>query len=111
MNMMERSEIDMRHAWRELPPLIKGYLRVGAFVGDGAVVDPQFSTTDVLVVPPVAAINARYIPHFGLMTNAITPGLGSTSSDQDLALPYKIAAPSGADCRFPREDKASGAPV
>jgi L-ornithine Nalpha-acyltransferase len=65
MNMMTRDEIDMRRAWRELPPLIKGYLRVGAFVGDGAVVDPQFGTTDVLVVLPVAAINARYISHFG----------------------------------------------
>jgi L-ornithine Nalpha-acyltransferase len=58
--MMERSEIDMRRAWRELPPLIKGYLRVGAFVGDGF--DPQFSTADVLVVPPVAAINAPILP-------------------------------------------------
>jgi L-ornithine Nalpha-acyltransferase len=65
MNKMARNEIDMRRAWRELPPLIKGYLRVGAFVGDGAVIDPQFGTTDVLVVLPVAEINARYIRHFG----------------------------------------------
>jgi len=65
MNMMARSEIDVRGAWRELPPLIKGYLRVGAFVGDGAVIDPQFGTTDVLIVLPVAAISNRYISHFG----------------------------------------------
>ena len=50
---------------RELPPLIKGYLRVGAFVGDGAVIDHQFGTTDVLIVMPVSAISARYIGHFG----------------------------------------------
>ena len=66
MNMMARSEIDVRRAWRELPPLVKGYLRVGAFVGDGAVVDQRFGTTDVLVVLPVAAISARYIGHFGM---------------------------------------------
>lgn len=65
MNLMARDEIDMRRAWQELPPLIKGYLRVGAFVGDGAFFDPQFGTTDVLVVLPVATMNSRYIRHFG----------------------------------------------
>jgi putative hemolysin len=65
MNRMPRSAIDPKIALRSLPPLIKGYLRLGAFVGDGAVIDRQFGTTDVLVVLPVAAINSRYIEHFG----------------------------------------------
>jgi len=65
MNRMAKNDIDIRAALHELPPLIKGYLRVGAFVGDGAVIDLQFGTTDVLIVLPVAAINARYISHFG----------------------------------------------
>ncbi len=65
MNMMGRSEIEIRCAWRELPPLIKGYLRAGAYVGDGAVIDPRFGTIDVLIVLPVAAINPRYIRYFG----------------------------------------------
>jgi putative hemolysin len=65
MNWMPKDEVDIRAAWHELPPLIKGYLRVGAYVGDGAVIDPQFGTTDVLVVLPVAAINARYVRHYG----------------------------------------------
>jgi putative hemolysin len=65
MNRMAKNEIDVKAAWHELPPLIKGYLRVGACVGDGAVVDRQFGTTDVLIVLPVSAINARYISHFG----------------------------------------------
>jgi putative hemolysin len=51
---------------KALPPLIKGYLRLGASIGDGAVVDAQFGTTDVLIVLPVSAINARYIDHFGV---------------------------------------------
>jgi putative hemolysin len=65
MNRMPKAAIDPKAALRELPPLIKGYLRVGAFIGDGAVIDYQFGTTDVLVVLPVAAINARYVDHFG----------------------------------------------
>jgi len=57
--------IDTRAALASLPPLIKGYLRIGAGFGDGAVVDHQFGTTDVLVVLPVSRITARYIAHFG----------------------------------------------
>ena len=65
MNRIAKSAIDPRAGLRELPPLIKGYLRLGAVVGDGAVIDHQFGTTDVLIVLPVSAINARYIAHFG----------------------------------------------
>ena len=45
--------------------MIKGYLRVGAYVGDGAVIDHQFGTTDVFVIQPIEAINERYFSHFG----------------------------------------------
>lgn len=65
MNMLPASEIDPRMALRSLPPLIKGYLRLGAFVGDGAVIDHQFGTTDVLIILPVEAMDARYFAHFG----------------------------------------------
>ena len=65
MERMPREAIDQRAALAALPPLIKGYLRVGAGFGDGAVVDRQFGTTDVLVVLPVSRINPRYIAHFG----------------------------------------------
>ena len=65
MNRMPKDAIDPKAALRALPPLIKGYLRLGAFVGDGAVIDRKFGTTDVLIVLPVSAINARYVEHFG----------------------------------------------
>jgi putative hemolysin len=65
MNLLEKQEVDAKSAWRALPPLIKGYLRLGAFVGEDAVIDHQFGTTDVLIVLPVAGINDRYIQHFG----------------------------------------------
>jgi len=66
MNRMAKEAINPKAALHELPPLIKGYLRLGAYVGDGAVIDHQFGTTDVLIVMPVSAINARYIEHFGV---------------------------------------------
>jgi putative hemolysin len=66
MNRMPRVAINPKAALHELPPLIKGYLRLGAFIGDGAVIDHQFGTTDVLIVMPVSAINTRYIDHFGV---------------------------------------------
>jgi len=65
MNRIAKDLIDPRSALRELPPLIKGYLRLGAYVGDGAVIDHQFGTTDVLMILPVSAISSRYIGHFG----------------------------------------------
>jgi len=65
MDLIGKDTIDCRKALNSLPPLVKGYLRVGAMIGEGAVVDYQFGTTDVLVVMPVAAIDARYIAHFG----------------------------------------------
>ncbi len=48
-----------------LPPLLKGYLRVGAFVGDGAVIDEPFNTTDVLVILRTDDITDRYARRFG----------------------------------------------
>jgi putative hemolysin len=65
MNRMPADQIDPRQALRDLPPLIKGYLRLGCYIGDGAVIDEQFNTIDVLIVLPVSAISERYFAHFG----------------------------------------------
>jgi putative hemolysin len=65
MELLSRDAVDQRRALAALPPLIKGYLRVGAKFGDGAVVDRKFNTVDVLVVMPVALMDARYLEHFG----------------------------------------------
>jgi len=50
--------------------LIKGYLRLGAYIGDGAVIDYEFGTTDVLIVLPISAIKQRYLEHFDLSRHA-----------------------------------------
>jgi L-ornithine Nalpha-acyltransferase len=56
---------DEAAAWRALPPLLKGYLRLGALISEEAVVDPDFGTVDVLVLLRVAGIAPRYLAHFG----------------------------------------------
>jgi putative hemolysin len=65
MDRLPKEAIDTKAALKAMPPLIKGYLRLGAFVGDGAVVDRQFGTTDVLIILPVEKIDPRYFEHFG----------------------------------------------
>jgi putative hemolysin len=69
MDILPKESVDPKLALRALPPLIKGYLRLGATFGEGAVIDRQFGTTDVLVVLPVSAIDRRYIDHFGPTAN------------------------------------------
>lgn len=65
MDRVGRTGVDMRQALNALPPLIKGYLRLGAMIGDGAVIDHQFGTTDVCMILPVARISQRYIDFYG----------------------------------------------
>lgn len=65
MNMLPADAVDMRMAMRTMPALIKGYLRIGAWFGDHAVIDRAFNTTDVLVILPVSRIDPRYLDYFG----------------------------------------------
>jgi putative hemolysin len=64
MNLMPKDAIDPKEAVRALPPLLKGYVRAGATIGDGAVVDRQFGTTDVFIFFPVSKIDDRYRSKF-----------------------------------------------
>lgn len=64
MGLLAPDRIDVRAAWAALPPLLRGYLRLGAKVGDGAVVDHQFNTTDVCVVLATQRVTDRYLRHY-----------------------------------------------
>jgi len=64
MNRMPKEAIDAKEALRSLPPMIKGYVRAGASIGQGAVIDRQFTTTDVFIYFPVAKLDARYKSRF-----------------------------------------------
>lgn len=65
MNRLPAEAVDLKAAMKALPPLIKGYLRLGATFGDGAVIDRQFGTTDVFVTLRVADIDPRYVEYYG----------------------------------------------
>lgn len=65
MDIVAQDKINAKAAMKSMPPLIKAYVRLGAYVGDGAVIDRQFGTTDVLIIMPVANIDPRYFEHYG----------------------------------------------
>lgn len=58
------ASIDVKRTLIDLPPLVKGYLRLGGFVGDGAVLDHQFNTTDVAVLVKTDQVTDKYYKHF-----------------------------------------------
>jgi L-ornithine Nalpha-acyltransferase len=67
MNMIPQDQIDARDGLRSLPPLLKGYVRAGCCIGDGAVIDRQFGTTDVFIYFPLSGMDGRYKSRFGLV--------------------------------------------
>lgn len=64
MDTMPKDMIDVGQALRELPPLIKGYLRLGGVVGDGAVIDYDFNTVDVNLIVETASVTEKYANHY-----------------------------------------------
>ncbi len=67
MNRMPKDAIDEREGIRSLPAMLKGYVRAGCCIGEGAVVDKQFGTTDVFIYFPLSGLDARYKSRFGLV--------------------------------------------
>jgi putative hemolysin len=68
MRRLATNAIEPTKSLAELPPLIKGYLRLGGFVGDGAVIDRQFNTTDVSIVVKTDLITDKYYRHYERQT-------------------------------------------
>jgi putative hemolysin len=64
MDVLEPGSYDPRKAMARVPPLIKGYLRLGGFVGDGAVIDHEFNTTDVFIIVKTELVTEKYIRHY-----------------------------------------------
>ena len=61
---MPAEAIDTRSALKQLPPLLKAYLRMGGMIGEGAVIDRQFNTIDVCLVLPTERVQANYQRHY-----------------------------------------------
>lgn len=85
MNTMGKDAIDVGQALRELPPLIKGYLRLGGVVGDGAVIDYDFNTIDVNMIVETANVTEKYMNHY-------TREVNNSAQARDLAAKSAEAA-------------------
>ncbi|WP_323782366.1 GNAT family N-acetyltransferase [Leisingera sp.] len=59
MNLVAADDLDRKRAMVETPALIKAYLRLGGFVGEGAYIDQAFNTTDVCLILDTARMNDR----------------------------------------------------
>lgn len=59
MDLIDPAEIDRTAAMREIPALIKAYLRIGGTVGEGAFIDHAFNTTDVCLILDTARMSPR----------------------------------------------------
>jgi putative hemolysin len=64
MRRRAQGQIEPATAMLEVPPLLKAYLRIGGFIGDGAVIDEQFHTTDVCVIVKTELITEKYARHY-----------------------------------------------
>ena len=73
MRRMDPGTLVPRRALAALPPLIKGYLRLGGFVGDGAVIDTQFNTVDVAIVVKTDLLTNKYVRHYERTAKETSP--------------------------------------
>lgn len=65
MNRMPAEAVDRKLAARQIPALIKAYLRLGGFVGEGAFVDHDFNTVDVCLLMDTTRMVSRYRDFYG----------------------------------------------
>ena len=64
MNHHKKNEINEELVFNNLPPLIKGYLRLGVKIGEGAVIDEQFNTIDICIVLNASMMKKKYLKHY-----------------------------------------------
>ena len=64
LKQMPADKINDKKALRQLPPLLKAYMRIGCYFGESAMVDHQFGTTDVFIIMPIENIDSKYIQHY-----------------------------------------------
>ncbi len=64
MNRMPKADIDVKEAFSSLPPLLKGYLRLGGYIGDGAIIDPQCNMVDVCIIVQTDLVTDKYVQRY-----------------------------------------------
>jgi len=83
MNRCDAAALDARKVLTQLPPLVKGYLRLGGFVGDGAVIDQQFNTTDIAVVVQTDLVTEKYYRHYERQSSGVGGQNGPAAGGDD----------------------------
>ena len=71
MNLMPKEAVDVKESFATLPPLIKGYLRLNGYIGAGAVIDPDYNTTDVSIVVKTDRVADKYAQRYGSNGNQV----------------------------------------
>ncbi len=94
MDIIPKEDLDRKRAFTKLPPLIKGYLRIGALIGDGAVIDEQFNTTDVCILMQTSMIGSRYRKHY---ERKIQKSLGGENAGGDNVESFSLPRDRDAD--------------
>jgi putative hemolysin len=61
LNFCEKKTLNNYEIFKSLPPLLKGYLRLGAYVSDGAFIDKQFNTIDICIVLKSDSLKQKYL--------------------------------------------------
>jgi putative hemolysin len=85
MDIIPAEQINVKRAFASLPPIIKGYLRLGGTIGDGAVIDEQFNTTDVCVIVQTHLLTQRYRNHYERKIQRSIPGQRLDESSDSVA--------------------------
>lgn len=80
MDLIPQDRLDRRRAMVGMPALIKAYLRLGGFVGEGAFVDRPFNTTDVCLLMDTKVMSER---HRGYYTRRHEDRLGDREDRED----------------------------
>lgn len=62
--ILDKDKIDRKKAFTDLPTLLKGYIRAGCMVGEGAILDNFCKTIDVCIVMDTSRMAAKYSKHF-----------------------------------------------
>ena len=60
MDTVPAEQIKRASAMKQIPALIKAYIRLGGFVGEGAYVDHEFNTVDVCLLMDTSRMVNRY---------------------------------------------------
>jgi len=69
MNMLPKDAFDPKEAFSLLPPLIKGYLRLNGYIGQGAVIDHEYNTIDVGIVVKTELVTDKYAQRYKAQVN------------------------------------------